>query len=235
VKKAPTRGAIEDEEVDAMKVLKSSVFWGVLMMVAGAVLLLEALGVLAAGGLIWSGLFGVAGLGFGYVFFRSHENWWTAIPAGALLGLAALVAWGELAPHIADKWGGSLFLGALGAGFWAVYLRGWQRWWAIIPGGALFTLALVAGLAPVAGELAISAVFFLGLALTFALLALVPTAEGRMRWPIIPAGVLAILSMLVGIGAERTLNYVWPAALVASGLYLILRALGFRRKLGPHA
>jgi hypothetical protein len=33
--KARTRGAAENEEVGAMKVLSSSDFWGVLMMVAG--------------------------------------------------------------------------------------------------------------------------------------------------------------------------------------------------------
>ena len=75
-----------------MKVLRSSVFWGVLMVVAGGLLLLEALDALAVGGLIWSALFGVAGVGFAYVFYRGRENWWAAIPAGALLGLAAFVA-----------------------------------------------------------------------------------------------------------------------------------------------
>jgi hypothetical protein len=94
-----------------MKVLRSDVFWGVLMVVAGGLLMLEALGALEAGGMIWSVLFGAAGLGFAYVFSRGRENWWTAIPACAVLGLAALVAWGELAPVSADDWGGSLFLG----------------------------------------------------------------------------------------------------------------------------
>jgi hypothetical protein len=64
------------------------------------------------------------------------------------------------------------------------------------------------------------------------LLAVVPTDEGRMRWPIIPAGVLGVL---VGIGAEGALNYVWPAALVGGGLYLILRVPGPGRKPRPCA
>jgi hypothetical protein len=95
------------------------------------------------------------------------------------------------------------------------------------PGRALLTLALVTA-AP-AGE---GALFFLGLALTFALLAVVPTDEGRMRWPIILAGVLGVV---VGIGAEGALNYVWPVALVGGRLYLILRALGSGRRPKPHA
>lgn len=212
-----------------MKVLKSSVFWGVLLIIAGGLLLLEALGGLAVGGLIWSVLFAAAGLGFVYVFSRSRENWWAAIPAGALLGLGALGAWGEFAPDSADNWGGSLFLGALGAGFWAVYLRGRENWWAIIPGGVLLTLALLAVVPTDEG-----AYFFFGLALTFALLALAPTERRRMRWPIIPAGALGVLGVLVAIGADGALNYVWPVALVLGGLYLILRAYGSGRRPRPH-
>jgi hypothetical protein len=44
--------------------------------------------------------------------------------------------------------------------------------------------------------------------------AVVPTDEGRMRRPIIPAGVLGVL---VGVGADGALNYVWPVALVGAG------------------
>jgi hypothetical protein len=48
-KKTRRGGAAQNKEVGAMKVLKSSVFWGVLMVVAGGLLLLEALGALAVG------------------------------------------------------------------------------------------------------------------------------------------------------------------------------------------
>jgi hypothetical protein len=80
--------------------------------------LLEGLGVFAVGGSIWSVLFGVA---FLYGFIASRDAWWAAaIPAGALLGFVALIASSELAPGLADEWGASLFLGAVGVGFWAV-------------------------------------------------------------------------------------------------------------------
>jgi hypothetical protein len=42
--------------------------------------------------------------------------------------------------------GRALFLAALSLAFWAVYLTRREQWWAIIPGGALATLALVAAL-----------------------------------------------------------------------------------------
>lgn len=79
------------------------------------------------------------------------------------------------------------------------------------------------------------ALFLFCLALTFALLAILPTEEGRMRWPLIPAGALAVLGGLFAVNAVEVLNalsYVWPAALIVSGVWLILRASGRRPR--PH-
>lgn len=144
------------------------------------------------------------------------------------------MGWAEFGPASAYEWGGSFFLGVLGAGFWAVYLRGRENRWAIIPGGALLTLALVAGLSSVVGSMESSGVFFFGLALTFTLLAVLPTDEGRMRWTILPTVALGVLGALVSIRAGGVLNYVWPASLVVGGLYLILRAFGPGGRLRLH-
>ena len=38
-----------------------------------------------------------------------------------------------------------MFLGTIGLSFWVIYLTRRDFWWAVIPGGALMTLALVAG------------------------------------------------------------------------------------------
>jgi hypothetical protein len=78
---AEVRWKRSKKEVTAMKLSKWNVLWGVLMVVAGGLLLPEALGVLAVGGRIWPVLFGAAGVAFLYVFFASRENWWAAIPA----------------------------------------------------------------------------------------------------------------------------------------------------------
>ena len=43
-----------------------------------------------------------------------------------------------------------------------------------------------------------------------------------------------MLGGLSAIGAEGVLNYVWPAALVTGGLYLILRTRGPGWKPKPH-
>jgi hypothetical protein len=70
--------------------------------------------------------------------------------------------------------------------------------------------------------------FFLGLGITFALVAILPGTEGQMRWAWIPAAILGLMGLLILIAAEELINYIWPSALIFAGLLLIGRSL--RRK-----
>jgi hypothetical protein len=217
-----------------MRLLKERVFWGVLLVVVGGLLMLQALGVLAGAGVIWTVLFGAAGIAFLYIYFQDRAKWWAAIPGFALVGLSAVTAWDELG-NGEGKWGGVLLLGSIGVGFLAAYLAAREQWWALIPGGAFLTLALLAGFpARVAGTTT-GGVLFLGLAATFGALALVPTPDGRMRWPIIPAAALVLVGALVTLEATTALNLVWPVALILGGVYLIFRAFGPRGGAGRQA
>lgn len=217
-----------------MKSLKSRAFWGVLLILAGGVLMLEALGVLADAGLLWSLMFGAAGIAFLYVFFQDRESWWAAIPGFTLLGLAAASAWPYLGLGY-EEWGGALFLGGMGIGFLSVYLSSKEHWWAIIPGGVMLTLALVAGLSTSLADTVTAGMLFLGFAVTFGVLAIVPTPEGRMRWPIIPAAVLVLIGALITLEATTVLDFIWPVALISGGLYLIFRTFGPGSGTGHHA
>lgn len=212
-----------------MRWIKSRTFWGVVLVVAGVLLLLQAAGVFFAE-VVWPVLWVAAGILFLYVFFKDRvENWWAAIPAFALLGLAALVAWDGIWPSTAGEFGATLFFAIGAVGFLAVYLVRHDHWWSIIPGGVLLSLALLVGVSSVAGGALSAGVFLLGLAATFGVLAALPTPEGRMRWPLIPAAILALFGVLVAADAAAVLNYIWPAALILAGLYLILRAFGSGR------
>jgi hypothetical protein len=71
-------------------------------------------------------------------------------------------------------------------------------------------------------------VFFFGLGLTFALLAILPTPEGRLTWAIIPAIVLLVMGALITAAAAQLINYLWPVALVLGGLYLLYRVIRSR-------
>jgi hypothetical protein len=202
---------------------------GVLLIVVGILLLLQNLGILAGlVALTWSLLFGAAGMVFLYVFLTNRTRWWALIPGFALLSLAVLIALDQFLPEIGDVLGGTLFLGGIGLAFWVIYFINREHWWAVIPGGVLFTLALVAGLSPVLEGIETGGVFLLGLGLTFGLLSLLPTPQGRMRWALIPAGVLLAMGLVITTAATGIIKYLWPAALILVGLYLLFRAFSLQ-------
>ena len=209
-----------------MKRLESRVLWGLLLIAGGVLFLLDSMGIIAVGAVVWPFLLGAASLAFLVVFLTAPQtNWWAAIPGFVLLGLTGTVLFEELAPAAAEVWGGSLFLGGISLAFWAVYLVDIENWWAVIPAGVLLTLALIAGLPEDIQGIETGGMLFLGIGLTFALLALLPTPEGRMAWPIIPALVLLVVGALVTAAAAELINYVWPAMLIIGGLYLLYRAV----------
>ncbi len=164
----------------------------------------------------WGLVFLAGGAYFLYRFANNMRGeWWAAIPGFALLGIGVQ----SLLPGMLGDWSGFLFLGALGLGFFAVYFSDRERWWAIIPGGVLVTLGLTSVLGDVFGVHETGGFFFLGLGLTFLLLAVLAS----LQWAWIPGVVLLVMGALIGTPLVGDLNYVWPAALILGGLLLILQ------------
>jgi hypothetical protein len=206
-----------------------TVVWGLILLAVGVLLLLQTLGWLAIGwSFLWMLLALAGGAAFVVMFVTRREHWWAAIPGFTLLGMGTLMALDRYSTAAIGGWGGSIFLGGISLGFWAVFLRKRENWWAVIPGGVLMTLATVAGLSEVVSGLEIGGIFFLGLALTFSLVYVLPTPEGRMTWAVIPAGILFALGVLILIGAGSVINFVWPVALILVGSYLLYRSLWLR-------
>lgn len=208
-----------------MKRLDVRAVGGILLIVVGILLLLQGFGILGVVvALIWALIFAAAGLVFLYVFLTDQRaNWWAVIPGFALLGIATLIALDQFWPELGDIVGGALFLGGIGLAFWVIYFINRKHWWAVIPGGVLFTLALVVGLESVFEGAEMGGVFLLGLGLTFGLLSLVPTPRGRMRWALIPAAVLLVIGLLITAATTGILEYLWAIALILVGLYLLFR------------
>jgi len=158
-----------------MKRIDFRIVIGVLLILGSVLGFLEKFGIIQRGwDLFWGTILGLAGIAFLYVFVTNRSQWWAAIPGFTLLGMSA-------SSFLLDKlgWGGLAFLGAIGLGFWAIYLTSRERWWAIIPGGVLITLGCVSALSDVFGILNTGGVFFIGLGLTFLLVALLP----GLYWP----------------------------------------------------
>ena len=205
-----------------MKRFDPRVIIGTLLIVAGALGFLQAFGFLQnASDLFWGIVFLAAGAVFLFLFASGFASggWWAAFPGFVLAGIGVLI----LLPDSLDNIGGGIFLGAIGLSFWTVYLTGRDRWWAIIPGGVLFTLAIVSVLPEqFLGGADSGGIFFLGLALTFLLVALL----ANMRWAYWPAGALGVFGTFLFFESQVFLfSYLAAGALILAGIYVVLRAL----------
>jgi len=193
---------------------------GASFILAGLLGFLQAFGFLEnASDVFWGVVILLAGFVFLYRFVG--VQWWAVIPALVLAGIGVTL----LLPRSLDDLGGSVFLGATGLSFWLVYLTNRKRWWAIIPGGAVLTLALIAALPERFSDYLQGGVFFIGLALTFLLVAIL----GRMLWAYWPASILGALGVLVFFPAWLQIsNYLWAVALMAAGIIVIWRSFRSR-------
>lgn len=173
----------------------------------------------------------LAGATFAWVYFSNPASWWAAIPSSALFG-AAIVILMETDPDGFGQWTEVPFLAALSLGFWAVYLRGTRRWWAVIPAGMLLTAAVVTAVTAAVSGAITGAIFLIGAALTFVLVAVLPGGASRRWWAWFPAGVLTVAAIAVLLSAAEwitLLNAVWPTAIIVAGGFLIWRAVDRRR------
>ncbi len=107
--------------------------------------------------------------------------------------------------------------------FVLVFILNRREWWALIPGGVLLTLAVVSLLED--GGTLSGVVFFAGLALTFGLVYILPKPGGKLTWALYPAGILALIGVLVALGASNLTDFVLPLVLLLVGGYFIYRAL----------
>jgi hypothetical protein len=212
---------------------------GLLLVAGGLLALLQTLGILPNGAnLPLALLLGAGGVFFVYVLLTGpSQQWWAAIPGIILLDLTALMLLGMLFPEMGcsarigglvfscSEFAGTLFLAGIGLSFWVVYIANRAQWWAVIPAGVLTTLAAVTLLSQHIPGSAAGGVFFVGLGLTFVLVGLLPSPQGKMGWAFIPAGILLVMGIFL-IGALTALtNYVWALALIGVGIWLLLRAL----------
>lgn len=202
------------------------ILFGVLLVLAGGVFLLQQLLNIPIGGLFIALLFVVAGCVFLYFLLRDREKWWLVIPGFTLLGIGAIIAMDKLFPQMAGRFGGSIFLGAVALSFLVVYILKPTQWWPIIPAGILITLALVAGLE--LNGAANGGLLFLGIGATFTVLGLMPVGKNE-KWPWIPAVICLLLGLILvassGALMESAMGWVLALVLIALGAYFVIRSL----------
>jgi len=212
-----------------MKLLSSRLLWGLVLVIGGVLLLLDTFGIFKGGSLFWTIVSGIAGLLFLSLYVTHRDNWWALIPGIIFLAVSATIGLNSFLPGFSDSnLGGTIILGGIALSFFLVYFSERGNWWAIIPTGVMTTIAIVAVVDSNTSTIASGGIFFLGLGITFALVAVLPTSVGQMRWAWIPAAILGLMGVLILIAAENLINYIWPSALILSGLLLVIRSI--RRK-----
>jgi len=213
------------------QIYKNRFFWGLLLIVVGVILLLQNLNIFRfVWELAWIGILGLGGVLFFMAFLGNRANWWAIIPAAALLGLTVAAGIKLIFPGLGGRIGGALFLITLAQGFWLVYLRERSQWWAIIPCGVLLTIAAVSLVETLLPRVETGGLFFLGLGATFGLVYLLPSSPNRMRWAIIPAVALSAVGLFVTFVNAQVLRILWPATIMLVGGWLLIQALGLRRR-----
>ncbi len=195
------------------------------LILMGVIALLDAVFQVQLSGMLWSALFLLGGVALLAVLANDRKQWWAAIPGFTLLGIGTLIGLGRLAPALTEQIGGMIVLGGIGLSFIVVYFLNRHFWWAIIPAGVMVSLVVMLLLEPFFGD-SIAWIFLLGLAATFGVVYLLPGAGGeRMEWAIWPAGVMAVISLIVmGVSVEWA-AYAIPALMILGGIVLFVRAL----------
>ena len=211
-----------------MKRFDVRIIIGALLIGAGILFMLQTLNLISgAWSILWICAFLVGSGIFFYVYLSNRSQWWALIPAMTLLGLAGTVAVESYLPQL-DNLAGALFLGGIGLGFWIIYFSNREFWWAIIPGGVLLTLGVVSAADDVLTGDSGGGVFFIGISLTFVLVALLAKPRENFWWAYIPAGVLFVLGIFLIGPLQSVFNLIWPVALILVGGLLLFR--NFRKR-----
>src|SRR5258706_12648877 len=118
-----------------MKRFDVRIIFGFLLLIGGALALMQALGYLKnASDIFWGGAFIAVGLVFLSLLFSG--NWWSVFPGFTLLAIGVSF----LLPNMKQDFGGALFLGSIALAFWVATPKVARR-----DGGAWF---LQGGLPP---------------------------------------------------------------------------------------
>jgi hypothetical protein len=205
---------------------KQILLWSLVLILVGLLLLVGQFAEIGAW--VWVAVLAVSGLcGLG-LFLTDRSDWLMLLAAYILWAIAILIAV-EALDFLPDVAISVYVLLAIACPFLAVYLRNRSQWWWLIPAYVLAAVGGVVILAEAAGvsENLITAYVMLAIAIPF----FVVYARNRSQWWfLIPGGIMAA----IGLGfliAENLLAIVGALALIALGLWSLVR--GFARREPP--
>ena len=201
---------------------------GLLLILMGVMFGLEQLGVIniTARDVILTAAYTIGALALFATFFADRTRWWASLVGFILAGLAISNLLEQIAPQIGQRIGGPLLLAIMGLGFITIFFIDRRMWWSIIPGGVLLSLAAVSFLEQ-ARNLPFdpAGVLFIGMGLTFLLLAMVRDGGRRLSWGVFPGVPLLVFGLFISLGGEEIWPILWPVMLIGLGLWLLFSTM----------
>ena len=209
---------------------KQALVWGGLLILLGAVLLVEAFTDLSSWA--WVAILAAGGLGAFGVYLTDRSEWALLIPAYVLWAIAGLVALIEL-NILQDPFIATYVLTAIALPFLVVFLRNRDQWWALIPAYVLLAVGVMVGLLGlgVLTNLLVPAYVMFAIAIPFFV---VYVRNPKQWWALIPGGIMAVIGLSFLI-AEAAVQYVAPVVLVLVGVWILVRQFTRKEPVGPEA
>lgn len=202
---------------------------GLILILAGILLGLQELGVFTGStrDAIFTAAFGLTSVLLFSIFLSDRRRWWAVVAALTLMGLAITSLLDMVAPNLGNEVGGPVFMGLMAFGFILIYILDRRMWWAIIPGGILLSIALVALFDEMNTPLPFEpgGVLFMGMGVTFLLLALVRDNGKRLGWGVYPGVPLFIFGLAIAFGSQAMWSVIGPLMLIAGGAFIIFNSL----------
>ena len=210
--------------------MRQGIVWGGLLILLGAVLLVEAYTDLTAW--TWVIILAAGGLGVFGVYLTDRSEWGLLIPAYVLWAIAGLVTLIEL-NILRDESIATYVLAAIALPFLVVFLRDRAQWWALIPAYVLLAVGVMVGLLGlgVLTDLLVPAYVMFAIAIPFFV---VYVRNTKQWWALIPGGIMAVIGLSFLI-AEAAVQYVAPVALVLVGVWILVRQFTRKEPVGPEA
>lgn len=194
-----------------------TVFWGLVMIAAGTVFLLDAQGIINLNLIsvpVAALMFGVLSAFFLMTYFlQGTHNWGWLFPACILAGISAVIALDGTA--LGGTLNGAPVLAGIALPFIIVFLMAPRKhWWALIPAWVMTAITLVVLFERQVGDDVTGAFVLFSIALPFFVVFFMNTQKNW--WAIIPACVMGFIALAVMF--ERYLGDNLMAAVILFGI-----------------
>jgi hypothetical protein len=197
---------------------KQGWIWGSLLVLLGVVLLIEAFTDLTAW--MWVAILVIAGFGAFAAYLTDRGNWGLLIPAYVMWAIALLIALITL-NVLRDELIATFVLAVIALPFLVSFLRDRSRWGLLIPVYILLAVGVMVALIGVGAlnDLLIPAYVMFAIAIPFFV---VYVRNRQQWWPLIPGGIMAVIGLSFLL-AEAAAQYIGAVALVAVGIWIVVR------------